>query len=307
MTNKVSVIVPLFNKENFIEKTLFSLKNQTYKDFECLIVDDGSTDDSVKVVKNFIEKYDLDWQLISQKNSGQTKARNAGIHNSHGLYIAFLDADDLWTPNKLELQVNTLDKFPECSLVLTSYAIFKSLDSTPRVVKHANPKRMNLRWLDMRGFGGGLESIGMSPRKYLDAVDWFDESLSTSSGLDLSLKLGVVGDIQILSEISMYYRISTGQWHSDFEPLKRDLQTLKIRHAGDSLRKIERRHQSYFYWVHLRPCSRIGTVKIVLANTITFRFSRLSMLTSLLSRNLWAQICGFFHKKQTFKFLNDFK
>ena len=307
MTNKVSVIVPLYNKEKYIEKTLVSLRNQTFKDFECLIVDDGSTDGSVKVVKNFIEKYNLDWQLIMQKNSGQTKARNVGIRYSNGLYVAFLDADDLWTPDKLHLQVSILDKFPDCSLVLTSYAIFKSFDSIPRLVMHANPKRMNLRWLDMRGFGGGLESIGMSPRKYLDAADWFDESLSTSSGLDLSLKLGSLGDIRILSEVSMYYRISTGQWHSNFEPLKRDLEILKVRHAGDFSKKIGRRHQSYFYWVNLRSCSPIETVKAVFSNLIMFNSSRINMLCSLLSRNLWAQICGFFHKKQTLRFLNDFK
>lgn len=94
-----SVIIPLYNKESQIKKTLESVLNQTFKDFEIVIVNDGSIDKSIEVVESFDDNR---IRIINQNNSGVSQARNRGIIEANRKWIAFLDADDLWKPNKLE-------------------------------------------------------------------------------------------------------------------------------------------------------------------------------------------------------------
>lgn len=104
----VSIITPSFNSEKFIAGTIQSVQNQTYQNWEMIIVDDCSTDKTVSIAEyianndNRITVYKLD------KNSGTGIARNTGLEKASGKYIAFLDADDLWKPNKLEIQINFL-------------------------------------------------------------------------------------------------------------------------------------------------------------------------------------------------------
>ena len=102
---KVSVITPMYNCEKFISETIESVLNQTYTNWEMIIIDDCSTDKSKQIVKQYIER-DKRIRLIAlNENSGAAVARNKGIEVSSGRFIAFLDGDDLWEPNKLEKQI----------------------------------------------------------------------------------------------------------------------------------------------------------------------------------------------------------
>ena len=102
---KVSVITPMYNCEKFISETIESVLNQTYTNWEMIIIDDCSTDKSKQIAKQYIER-DKRIRLIELKeNSGAAVARNKGIEVSSGRFIAFLDGDDLWEPNKLEKQI----------------------------------------------------------------------------------------------------------------------------------------------------------------------------------------------------------
>jgi glycosyltransferase involved in cell wall biosynthesis len=114
-----SVIIPLYNKENYIEKTIQSVINQTNNDFEIIIVDDCSTDLSYEIAKKFVShKIDIIKHPI---NKGLSASRNTGILNSRGNYITFLDADDFWKPNYLEEIKLLIDTFPEARLFATNY------------------------------------------------------------------------------------------------------------------------------------------------------------------------------------------
>ena len=96
----VSVIIPSYNAERWIKSTIDSVLAQTYSNIEIIVVDDGSTDESVSVIsKNYPEI-----KLITQKNQGVAAARNKGIENASSEWIAFLDADDIWLPNKIRDQ-----------------------------------------------------------------------------------------------------------------------------------------------------------------------------------------------------------
>lgn len=96
---KISIIVPVYNCSEYLEKCLNSLVNQTYKDFEIILIDDGSTDDSLYICKKYSKKYS-DIVLITQQNSGQGKARNKGINFAKGHYVTFVDSDD-WIDKKM--------------------------------------------------------------------------------------------------------------------------------------------------------------------------------------------------------------
>ena len=305
--NKVSVIIPLFNKEQFIEQTLQSVLDQSYKNLECLIIDDGSTENGPQITKRFIERNNLSWKLVSQPNAGQTKARNSGIQLSSGDYLAFLDSDDVWAPTKIQSQVNAITEKPGCVLVLSAYAIFGDTTKRPRVVRHKSSKRMNSRWLNMRGFGGGLESLGLVRRRTIDEIGMFDEELSTSSGLDLSLRLQQCGEVVLLKQIGLYYRISYGQWHSNTVALKRDMTMLARKYGGSDSENLIASHDAYFYWAQVRSKGVMGFVKDLLLVSIKLDLNRLLMLGSLLSRNLYSRLLGWLERKQTTDFLSQVK
>ena len=301
---KVSVIIPLFNKEQFIEQTLQSVLDQSYKHLECIIVDDGSTDNGKQITQKFIDRNNLSWKLISQQNAGQTKARNHGIRLSSGDYLAFLDSDDLWAPTKIQSQVDVMIKNPGCVLVLSAYAIFDGRTSRPRVVRHKRSKRMNSQWLDMRGFGGGLESLGLVRRSTIDEIGMFDEELSTSSGLDLSLQLAQRGEIVLLRQIGLYYRISDGQWHGNSDALKRDLIRLITRYGASNSKRLVALQESYFYWTKVRSMGLLEFVKSIFLAIIKLDIYKILVLESLLSRNLYSQLLGWLERKQTIEFLS---
>lgn len=105
---KISLIIPVYNAEKFLTKTLMSLEQQTVKNFEVVIVDDGSTDNSVKIIDLFKSKINI--KLISQKNSGVSAARNNGIIHSNGEYIMFLDSDDYLVENSIEIISKEIEK-----------------------------------------------------------------------------------------------------------------------------------------------------------------------------------------------------
>ena len=109
----ISIVVPVYNAAKYIEETIESVVNQTYKDWELLLVDDCSKDDSAEVIQEVIRSFEQDEEykgrirfIKKEHNEGAAKARNTGIMEAQGRYIAFLDADDIWYPEKLQ---NELD------------------------------------------------------------------------------------------------------------------------------------------------------------------------------------------------------
>jgi glycosyltransferase involved in cell wall biosynthesis len=114
---KVSVVIPAYNASKFVRESINSVLNQTYKNYEIIVVDgrDGSTDNTREVVS----KYGDSVRYFCQENKGVSDARNKGILNSKGMYIAFLDSDDIWSENKLALQVEFLDSHPDVGLVFS--------------------------------------------------------------------------------------------------------------------------------------------------------------------------------------------
>ena len=115
-----SVIIPLFNKEKYIKETLTSVLNQSFKDFELLVINDGSTDNSLEIANNILSAT-TNSRIITQKNSGLSATRNNGVKEAKGEIITFVDADDSWLPDFLQRIYNLYNNFPEASVYGTSY------------------------------------------------------------------------------------------------------------------------------------------------------------------------------------------
>jgi glycosyltransferase involved in cell wall biosynthesis len=126
----VSIIIPAYNAESFITQTLDSVLTQTYPNFEAIVVDDGSSDRTVEIVEQYAQQ-DPRIKLICQNHAGVVAARNLAIEHSKGVYLAPLDSDDIWYPEKLEKQVKCLDENPEIGLV---YAWSVTIDKQDRII-----------------------------------------------------------------------------------------------------------------------------------------------------------------------------
>jgi len=122
----ISVVIPLYNKAPHIQRAIDSVFAQTYNNYEIIVVDDGSTDESADVIKNIL---DSRIHLITQENAGVSAARNRGIHEAKYGIVAFLDADDEWLPEFLELVVHEFEKDPAVSVAFTNYRLSNSLQA----------------------------------------------------------------------------------------------------------------------------------------------------------------------------------
>lgn len=124
---RVSVITPTYNCAQFLERAMQSVFAQTYVDYEIIVVDDGSTDET----QDLIARWDGEMHYVYQSNHGLSSARNLGVSKASGEFIAYLDADDMWYPHKLEQQVAFLDNYPECGFVHSDLTV---VDENDRVM-----------------------------------------------------------------------------------------------------------------------------------------------------------------------------
>ncbi len=154
--SKVSVVIPTYNDAQYMQEALDSVSSQTYTNVEILVIDDGSTDDTTKVLGPYIQKGRI--RYIYQENRGPSAARNTGVRVAAGEYIAFLDADDFWTPSHLGQLLDAIQKYPQCSIAFSAIEIFgdakdvkeKKLgfkNSVSRCLSAAFDKKENDIWL----------------------------------------------------------------------------------------------------------------------------------------------------------------
>lgn len=131
---RFSVIIPVYNKGQYVKKALESVLSQTWPDYELIVVDDGSMDDSLSIVKSVLGGSTIYYQIIHQENAGVSTARNNGVAASHGDYLCFLDADDWWTPSFLEKMDRLICDYPDAGIYGVNYYIVQHGES--RVAVH---------------------------------------------------------------------------------------------------------------------------------------------------------------------------
>jgi hypothetical protein len=196
---------------------------------------------------------------------------------------------------KLQDQIDAFIENPHLTAIFSDYVIFESeKEKDSRYVIHTSVKSMCTGWMTMRGFGGLIESTGMVKRKDLLILGGFDESLSTSAGLDLTLKLNSLYSLEIIHKPLVLYRISENQWHTSEVKLKEDVLSLRKKHPDSiiPLRQIKSWQDSYFSWLDVRPKSTAGRTKAILISILMLRFRDWAMLYFLISRNIRARLRG---------------
>jgi Glycosyltransferases involved in cell wall biogenesis len=197
----VSVIVPTYNYGRFIGETLECLRAQTYAHWECVIVDDGSTDDTAEQVTRFMDG-DPRFKFVRQENARQAAAKNNGLRNSAGQYIQFLDADDLIEPQKFEQQVEFLEMHPEIDIVYGSMRYFTTENPSDRLYWVWGE---NKPWMpEISGSGKEILTalvqqnimVINSPlirRSVVDAVGLFDNALPPAEDWDYWVRCAAAG------------------------------------------------------------------------------------------------------------------
>ncbi|WP_042722955.1 glycosyltransferase family A protein [Flavobacterium sp. B17] len=200
----ISVIIPMFNAEKTIVKALNSVRNQDYdlKQFEIIIINDGSTDQSKLLAENYRDVHtELNIKVITQENGGVSKARNAGLKLATGDYIAFLDSDDEWLPQKTKRQMKFLEDKDLNIDFITSLRNGEKI-WFPYKKDHLNLAVMTLRKLLVRV--DGQTSTALFKTKVLENTGFFDEAQGYSEDANYWMKISKNNSMYILGEELVY-------------------------------------------------------------------------------------------------------
>lgn len=199
----VSIIVASYNHENFVEEAIRSVLDQTVKDIEVLVVDDGSSDGTAKVLDQI---KDSRLKITKLKENRKYHPRNLALRSARGKYIAFQNSDDVWAKNKLELQLNALSENKSLAACFTAVEI---IDASGNVVHNSwanglfkTANRTNIKQL-RRFFDIGncyCISSAIFSRRTFKKVGFFDESLMQLSDFDLWIRCAAVGDLHVINK-----------------------------------------------------------------------------------------------------------
>ena len=202
---QVTIVIPAYNSMSYLPQTLESVFQQTYEDFEVIVVNDGSTDETEKYVSSL---NDPRLKLINQANQGLSGARNTGITNAQGKYIAFLDADDLWKPSKLAKQVRCLEERSEVGLVYTWTALAdQNCKPTGRLIVSDAEGDVWLQLLTELNFIG-CGSTPLIRKNCFETVGLFDLELVVTEDWDMWLRIAANYPFAVIKEPLVLYRAS---------------------------------------------------------------------------------------------------
>jgi glycosyltransferase involved in cell wall biosynthesis len=254
MTPLVSVVIPCYNYGHLIPEAINSVLAQTFTDYEIIVVDGGSTDNTRAVV----EQYGALVSYIYAPSPSVNNSRNIGIRAARGQYIAFLDADDAWLPEKLALQVPVIEANPHVGLVYCAIYFFES--GTGTIISHFNPSRFVrgkvIRKLYMDQFVGGATPL--IRREVFDKVGFFAEERATSDDWEMWLRISAEYEFDFVPQHLALYRIHTSILSSalsNYEAREREMMAFFVTAAerypdliGDLMNLRLSTYQSYFGW-----------------------------------------------------------
>ena len=210
---RFSVIIPLYNKAAYVRKALDSIIRQTFNDFELIVVDDGSSDDSFRVANDALVGRGVSYQLIHQENAGVSTARNNGVAAAHGDYLCFLDADDWWDPIFLERMDLLIKEYPDAGLYGTNYYCVKNGRQTVCVTTaetgYINYCKVYAEKLQMPIWTGAA----CMPRDVFTEMGGFEPHLKLGEDFCLWIKVALKYKVAFLNEaLSYYFQDSDATW-----------------------------------------------------------------------------------------------
>jgi glycosyltransferase involved in cell wall biosynthesis len=214
---RVSVVIPAYNAERTLGATVESVLAQTFRDLEVLVIDDGSQDGTASVAASFGEPV----TCITMPNGGVSAARNTGIERSSGELVAFLDADDLWAPGKLQRQIELLDANPDVGFVTTSaLGVGQDLERLDTRPAWSVPDACEALLLHSMVLGNC--SSPLIRRDVLEALGGFNPRFSQSADWDFFLRASRTTQLVAIDEPLVLYRVLEDSMSSDISLLERD-------------------------------------------------------------------------------------
>ncbi|WP_448267764.1 glycosyltransferase [Nostoc sp. DSM 114159] len=208
---KISVIIPTYNNEKTIKNTIQSVLNQTFTDLELIVINDGSEDSTLEVVTKI---QDSRIKVFSYSNAGGNVSRNRGLHHAVGEFVSFLDADDLWTSDKLQSQLKALQ---ENVTAKVAYSWTDYIDENDRFLLSGKRINVNGNAYEKLLLNNFLEN-GSNPlisKEALITLNGFDESLSAAQDWDMWLRLASKFDFICVPSVQILYRISANSVSSN--------------------------------------------------------------------------------------------
>ncbi len=202
---RVSVVIPVYNLENYLAEALDSVLTQTWKNVEIIVVDDGSKDSSPQIIEEYARRFSKKIKTIWQPNRGAGAARNRGIEAAAGEWIAFLDGDDTWKPERLEKQMRLIEQDPVCNLVCSAAEIL----GEKTMLNETIPAGKDLK-LDLLLHGCFIILSSVLMKKELFAIARFNEKLEGAQDLDLFLRLADSCHLRHVGQPLVHYRIRPG-------------------------------------------------------------------------------------------------
>lgn len=250
----VSVVIPTYNREHMIVDALESVRRQSYRPLHIVVVDDGSNDNTQKVVEAWSEKnrdLDIESRYVFQENSGGNVARNNGIKNSTGKLIAFLDSDDLWHPEKVAKQIEIFENKPKTGAV---YCGLQHVDlETSSLISKPNRSYPTGDLLDQILVSDvtAPTSTYMVRKSVFDQVGMFDEDLQARQDWDMWIRIAAEFEIGCVPQVLVDFREHSGpRTYSDpsreIRAYQRILQKYKHLHKRCSWIQRRKIHASYF-------------------------------------------------------------
>lgn len=204
MEGLVSVIVPVYNAEHTVRETINSVISQTYLNWELIIINDGSIDNSANVISSFT---DIRIKYLAQDNRGVAHARNTGIRIARGEYIAFLDSDDLWESSKLEKCVNYLN-IGEFDFVYSKVKMFNDDISNAYSYEYVEPIKESNEYYRLLIFDYIPTLSVVLKKSVLDKIGNFDINLNGTEDWDLWIRIVEKYQIKFISDELAFYRVS---------------------------------------------------------------------------------------------------
>lgn len=216
----VSVIIPNYNYANYVSEAVDSVLGQTYENIEIIVIDDGSKDASKEILQSYGDKI----TTVFQENAGVSAARNNGFKNSVGKYIAFLDADDVWFPEKIAKQVELFEKEKDLGLVHVGVEEIDGEGNSLRIILDGMEGDVSHEFLLFErsvvlGGGSGM----MIPREVFEKIGGFDLNLLTSADWDLFYRISKDHKIGFVPEVLLKYRMHGSNMHGNIKRMEREM------------------------------------------------------------------------------------
>lgn len=284
LNDKVSVIIPTYNRSELLKKAIESLENQSHQNFEIIIIDDCSTDDTAEVVRGMDDERII--YLRHDTNKGGSEARNTGIKQATGSFIGFLDSDDQWLPDKLERQLKQFEGQPDVGVVYTGVQVVDEHNQPTRKIVPAYkgeilPKLFESNCID-------TTSSVLVKREVLDQVQGFDASLPSCQDWDLYIRLAQVTKFDFVKESLVLF------YHHSGERITTNKKSVLTGHMSifEKYKELAKKQsKSTFHRFTLTIWKVIFRTAIISGNKETVR----------LSRNVLAE--GFKNNRTSLKFL----